>query len=244
MKNNFRVVIHSRKRAFNMRHMLNLFPDATIYIHEEELKDYEACVPSKQIETHTEHGLTNVRYEALEHFKEEAIIFCDDDLQNICSHVGERQRHIIEPKLIKQIFNNSINICNDLDIKLFGYNRNGHPKWFKPFDPFSVTSPCAGCFGVIGRDYNFDKDMFTRQDIDLTMQVLLKDRIVFVDNRFYFNFGTVWKGEGGCQGLRTQEQEEQTKKLMYKKWGKLINLDTKKKQSTGFSINVKRKTRA
>ena len=239
-----RFVIPSRKRPFDCLFAENLIPEATIVVHESEFKEYkEVLSTDKNLYTHKLDNIARIRQWILDEFKEECIVFVDDDLKFAQCHVGEKVRKITDENAIKQIIMNAAQIAKDLDISLFGFTRRPAPMHFKPFDPFEFCkSLVAGTWGIIGRKYRFDSNLTTREDIDISMQSLLEDRIMFIDTRFYFQHGNlVTRGEGGNQGVRTHKSEIKDMNIIANKWGKLVDLQKKKKKTTGCTIHVNRR---
>ena len=111
-----------------------------------------------------------------------------------------------------------------------------------PHNPYSFVAPAAGCFGIVGRELRFDEALVTREDVDITLQTLLKNRILLHDRRFYFDFGRTWKGSGGNQGRRTAQVERLDNERIANKWGSYISFSTKDSKGAAMSIRVKRKS--
>jgi hypothetical protein len=116
-------------------------------------------------------------------------------------------------------------------------------------DPVGMVGPIAGATGIIGREIWPDTGFVGYIDVDLTMQALLDHRLALCDRRFYFDFGGVWSGKGGNQGVRTWESDEADRKRLEHKWGDCIRIrksgnSTRSEASAtyGMSIRVKRKS--
>lgn len=252
IKMDYRIVVPSRKREDNMENILSMFPEATIVVREEEYKSYLRVTPKEQLVTlpgDFEGGIAKIRAWIMNNFDEDTIIQCDDDLKHVWCVVGQRPRKFKDADKIRRIIENSIQISKDLGISLFYYSRNKKPWSFSAGDPFAFCGGFAGgMFGINGRDLKFDTQLFTREDLDLTLQALKKDRIILSDRRFYFDFGHTFGGDGGNQGLRTDQSEENDKKYMRNKWKGSIKFDhmdsgkAKKKFTTGTRMLVKRKS--
>ena len=56
------------------------------------------------------------------------------------------------------------------------------------------------------------------------------DRYMYIDQRFHWDFGLVWSGAGGLQGVRTTEQERKDRAYLAEKWGEYIELYRSKKE--------------
>jgi len=75
-----------------------------------------------------------------------------------------------------------------------------------------------------------DLAMRNMEDADMCLQCALRDRYMFIDQRFHFDFGLVWSGAGGLQGVRTTEQERKDRAYLAAKWGPYIQLYRSKKE--------------
>ena len=105
---------------------------------------------------------------------------------------------------------------------------------------------------IIGREYRYDETLMSHADIDMTLQVLHRDRVTVIDNRFYFNFGQMFGIRGGDQSLRTSGIIKSDRAYLKLKWKKHVDFSGKKirvgnndkasvRRTIGFEIRVKRK---
>lgn len=246
----YRIVVCSRKRTHNMPTILELLPNATVLVHESEREDYLKFVPEEQLATHDKLGISRIRQYALDCFPDETIVFIDDDFKGVRSLVGERPSGYADAESIKQIVENAVNTSKDLGIDLFYWNRIANPMQFNGGNPFYFCAGYAGgAFGVNRRLLSFDQNLSEREDVDITLLSLLKNRKVLIDNRLYFQFGNVNQGTGGLQGLRSSEATTANNAYMKRKWGKWITLEAyhrrhvkvNKNRVTGTKVNVVRK---
>jgi len=249
----YRIVVPSRKRAKQMMQLCKLLPYATITVNEEEIEDYKPLIGEhNELVAHPKlHGIAPIRQWILDNFKEETIVMCDDDLKTVTCLVGERHRNYSDWTNIKTIIENQIHISRAFGIKLFYFNRNPRPLFFRPYDCIAFSGGfAAGIFGINGRELEFDSQLTTREDVDITLESLMKHRAILCDMRYYFIFEGTWSKKGGNQGIRTSENETLDKNHIYNKWGRnLIKLDVVAKGKhgtgktmTGVTIRVKRRT--
>jgi len=249
----YRIVIPSRNRTENMEYMSKRFPTATVTVDEKEEKEYlEAIGPEQTLVTHPTlpKGVASIRQWILDNFTEKTIVMVDDDFKHIKTLVGEKPRLYTKPQDIQKIIENSMNISLDLDISVFCYTRNPRPFHFIYSDWIGLTNGLAmALFGVNGRKIRFDTRLTSREDTDFTLQALLKDRIIYCDRRYYAQFEEAWGGQGGLQGVRNTQTEDEDKKILTHKWSKkTLNLNPKRKtkhdtgkRKTGVTINVPRR---
>jgi hypothetical protein len=243
---NVKIIIPTRGRIDEAKRTLRLVPSATLLLHKNEASEYSEKIKSATIMTHDITGsLAKIRQFALDKLDDECVFFCDDDLKSVRSL--QSQEIYKDAEDIEQMIYNGYMVAKDIGVSLFCFNRNANPIQYFSYDPIGLVHPVAGAFGIIGRKFCFDCRLTTREDVDLTMQALLKDRIVIGDRRFYFDFGAVWKGKGGNQGLRTSQREKDDVDMLSEKWGYLLNTGEsknrlRKKNSSGaMSIRVRRK---
>ena len=241
-KSKYTIMTPSRGRPGNMAQLLSLLPEARITVAESEVDAYRQVVPKRRLIPHPEidsHG--ELRLWMLEHCATEVLVMVDDDLEQVVSMVGRRPRAITEPAAIRRIVENAIAVCADLGIKGFGWNRVANPMTFKGHDPFSFTAPLAGAYGVIGKDLKFDKTVYFHEDLDLSLKMLERHRVVFVDNRFYWDFGGDRDGPGGLQGVRTGKLVAKSWERLKRRWGSSVDRPVKARGTPGMSIKVRRR---
>lgn len=247
MKPGLAIVIPSRKRPDNIKHLLPMLPTAFILVDAAEESAYAPIVPKAQLLLHP--GLdriSKIRNFALKARNEECVVMIDDDLNCVRALVGRAQRKIVEPDAILAILHSAYNCTRDLGVSLFCFCRDA--RWavmkYLPHDPLSLNGPAAGAFGVVGRKVKFDETLVTREDIDLAMQSLMRDRIILHDRRFYFDFGRTWCGAGGNQGRRTKANESADLKAMKERWGAYVAFSNAEHgENTAMSVRVPRKDR-
>lgn len=248
---NYRIVIPSRKRLNEIKVSSKLLPTATVVVRHEEVEDYKKIIDNEIVSLPKDFdgGIARIRSWIMNKFEEETIIFCDDDVTGVYCLVGQKARKYKDWDVIKQIFENTLRVSKDLGVSLFYFHRDKKPWYFSSGEPFTFSGGFASSvFGVIGRKLIFDERLYTREDIDLTLQALLKDRIVFSDKRFYFDVGPIWSGIGGNQGLRNSENEDNDIAFLYKKWGKWLVMNVldkglkHKKFTKGTRLAVPRKS--
>jgi hypothetical protein len=150
----------------------------------------------------------------------------------------------------QRIIFNSVQICVDLGIQRFGWSRSPNPALTLGHDPIRFCAPCMGAVGVIGKHIRYDRSLTYGEDVDFTLKHILRNRIVYIDNRFYFHFGKAWGNRGGLQGIRTNEIESSDRLRLQQRWGRYVRLGEKTAaakagkhagRSTSASIRVKRK---
>ena len=245
MRKALEIIVPSRRRPGNMAKLFSLLPAARVLVDKIEEAEYAAvCPPGRLILHPSLDRISKIRNFALDSSDAECVVMADDDLTCVRGLMGSRQRKIVEPEAIARILWNAYQTTSDLNLSLFGFARD--VRWAimaaLPHNPYSFVAPAAGCFGIVGKELRFDDMLVTREDVDVTLQALLKQRILLHDRRFYFDFGRTWKGAGGNQGRRTAEVERIDNERIASKWGSYISFSTKDSKGAAMSIRVKRKS--
>jgi len=231
-----------------MQTLLRLLPQAVVYVHAAEQKDYAAVVPPNQLRTHpvAVGGLPAVLNWIMDHETHPVLVTLDDDFQGIQSTTGS-QRYITDPDEVLAIIENAARCCADLGLTTFCFSRTPNTTVIRPEErPIVPTQMVAGCRGVMGkaRHRKYRESMHGRADLDWTMQTLLEDRCIYADIRFYFDFGPSYTGRGGSVGLITPEGFEGASRQLKERWGNCLSFKApgylKKRNVTTMSLRVKR----
>jgi hypothetical protein len=219
------VTIPSKRRQGNMAQMLSFFPDAHVYVDEVEKGFYAPHVPEGQLRFHE--SLPN-QVAILKHIlateTAEYVLFVDDDLQGVSSFVETypKMRKYNDAASLARIVRNLANLLCDLNLGLGGWNLMAHPGGFNPLTPFVLTGVIRGAMLFRGRDLEVD-DTIVGFDMDLTLQSLLKHRVVLKDMRFHWDFGVCQSNAGGNQAVETYESTFiEGRKRILDKWGSYI----------------------
>ena len=228
-----------------MERLLSLLPTATICVDESERDQYAKAIAGTGAKLALHPPLKNIahiRNWILDNIEGD-VCMIDDDLSGVNCLVGRKVRRITESDAIDRIIRNAWNVARDLELAVFCWQRNPNPMYLNTGDPLGLVIPSAGAFGIIGRTVRFDARLERGEDIDLTMQSLLNERITLCDRRFYFDFGAVFTGKGGNQGIRTGATNEACTALLRKKWGQYLSVDkAKERGSLNMAIRVKRRS--
>ncbi len=218
-----RVVIPSRKRAGILPGALRLFPDASVCVAESERADYAAFEP---LVVHPDSvvGVTRVRQWILDNYTDETILFVDDDTIGCVSLVNPRRVTKIEnPDDIRQIVENAELIAKEIGASLFGFNRSPNQMQLMPMDPVSFSRWFDPPMGFIGRKHKLDQTLPTRADVEVLLQALLKDRILYSDRRFCFLHKRFTMAGGNTFG-RDYSADLAEIRLIQARWGRYVKV--------------------
>lgn len=239
----YQVTIPSRKRPERIKRMLELFPEALVYVAESEEQTYRAELPAKRLRTHPDlDGIAAIRNWMLDHTKAKVQVQCDDDFEEVLCMVGRRPRHLREPSAIRQLVANGAQMLLDSQLTLYSWASSARLLYFRGCDPFNLSTvgSCILCIRDTG--IRFDARFKTDpEDLDFGMQCLARDRIALCDRRFYWNFGGFQQTRGGLQGVRTSELVREGEELLRAKWGDYVKFREKSGGRRGYSIKVPRR---
>lgn len=234
--------IPSRRRTENVARLMKVFPDAVFVVHESEAETYGREAGKDHVETHKVVGSINaIRYGIVKAVpKGDSLVMIDDDfrcrVQVLCA---ERPYNMTRPEDIRQILWNTAQASKDVGAGMFGFASSGRPMFYKPQEPFAVFGFIQQCIGMHDLTILPDLAMRNMEDADMCLQCALRDRYMFIDQRFHWDFGLVWSGAGGLQGVRTTEQERKDRAYLAAKWGEYIQLyRSKKEQKTSTAQNM------
>lgn len=230
------ILSRSRSETINTHRLLPDFIE--VLVPESQRDEYAARLKNPIITCpDSVQGLGMLRNWVLDNFREETVVMIDDDIRVCICKTGFRTRNIKDPLEFLQVLTNIAIMAKDAGCHCFGMSQTDIRK-YNPTSPFNLNTWVGCVIGVIGRKYRFRDDPF-KVDIDFTLQNLLVDRIVWVDDRYYC-YQARDNNRGGNAQFRSKEKFEESVRTLLEKWGKYL----KKKMHAGqigLSIQVKRK---
>lgn len=222
------VVIPSKGRAdIISENSLRLFPDATICVPGNEIDAYSKAL-SKHKRMHLiAHPpklatLGAVRNWILENVKAHTLIMVDDDLKSLRAMAGWHARDYVDPVIIQACLENTVACAKEAGAALFGFNRSPNTQHFRPYQPIRLDSWVARVMGFIDRpELRFDDKLGLYDSIDICLQSLLKQRIIWMDCRWSFVLNSAELAAGVAE-RRTKEHEDDERDYLETKWGSYI----------------------
>lgn len=218
---------------------LSLLPEwVEVLVPDNEVDEYKSIYPNPILSIPKELcGLGPVRNWVLDNFDNETIIMIDDDIKIIYCITELHARRIRDKGEVMQILINDAVMAKDMGVHVFGYTQTDIRK-FNGTMPFALHGWVGCVIGVIGRKYRFRDDKY-KVDIDFCLQNLLVDRILFIDNRYYF-LQNRDNNVGGNSIFRSKEGFDRSVETLKEKWGDNIKISYHKSQIR-ISLNVKRR---
>jgi hypothetical protein len=216
------VIIPSRKRPGAIPEIDHLFPDAVWCIGADEADAYAVPAGRKLIHPPDVLGIARKRQWIMEN-SQGTILMADDDVRKVWCNVGRTGHEISGSENIRQIVENAAHIAEEIGAPIFGFDQSWDVRMFRPFDPLRFTGWVGTVIGFTRHDLQFDTNLVCQgEDIDICLQGLLKQRIIFVDHRFAFVCQR-FTNAGGMASVRSSEQYELDKNRMLRKWGQWIS---------------------
>ena len=220
------VVSPSRKRPESAAATVALMPVDQVCVAEAEVDAYAAAMRATGVEVpilpHPDAvvgGGWTYRW-VLEHVDADCVVFCDDDIKRCVCLVGRRPRIIRTKDAIRQILENSAEICGESGGSLFSYAITANILDFVPMDPLHLSKGGGAVKGVFRKPGCgfFDPELIYHIDADLALTALLKQRFVYKDTRFCFE-AHLQANWGGSQDLFGPERYKKDVRYLTRKWG-------------------------
>lgn len=219
----FQVVIPSRRRVESCRETVKLFRAPLVCVAEAEAEDYRDV--GAPILTHPDSisGLGRLRQWILDTVPNRVLVQCNDDVEYLICLVGRNERRISEPAAIERLLLNAAEACDALGISCFSFNCTVDVRKERPFLPFGFSRLEGALFGMVGRKMRFDPAVSQFDDVNLSLECCLKERIIWQDERFapVHNFQT--KG-GGNSVSRGKKQTAEELDYMKARWGHYLGV--------------------
>jgi hypothetical protein len=220
---------------------LKYLPEAQVWVCESESDAYKKANPKAKIIS-CKRGIQGNKCRILNHIldtefkkKIDAVAILDDDIQYFGYHQNKK-RVKMEPKyfrawLIKHTF-----LAQEVGVKLWGVNLNQDKQSYREYTPFSFTSVILGPFMVhLKHSCRFDERFPTKDDYDMSIQILNKYRRILRLNKFFYVCKMAGSGSGQTGGharIRNMHNEMIQVVGLQKKWGRrIVGLDQGKSRS-------------
>ena len=114
-------------------------------------------------------------------------------------------------------------MAQDIGAKLWGVNCNADKMAYRYTRPFSTVSYIGGPFQCFlkGNRCWYDEKLPLKEDYDMTLQQLNKERVVFRVNAYHY-ICKQSENAGGCATYRNMQREREQLARLRKKWGSAI----------------------
>lgn len=232
---NLDIIIPSRGRAYIAEETHKRLPSAVWVVPESQADQYKSTgvnvvVCPDDVDGHN--GISKKRQWILDNLggPKKSIVMIDDDLDFVRMNVGKKTRKTKDPDEIRAILESTALVSKEAGSYAFGFGMTANPLYFWPHFPFIFASPMCGVIGQHHNDIRFDSNIKSREDFDYSLQIFLKKRFIWIDNRFFFYFGKMFQNRGGLQSIRTRDGDDADLAYLKKKWGAHMSTEPRQKQ--------------
>lgn len=222
---------------------LNYLPFCRIWVDESEYDAYKEHYPDSDIvscPTGVQGNLCRVRNWILDREFErgmDVVLIIDDDLSYIEYYYYKNgfayNRQKVEAEDFPAFIEKYSIMAQDIGAKFWGVNVNKDSMAFRHTTPFSTISYIGGPFQCFlkGNRCKYDEKLPLKEDYDMTLQQLNKERVVLRVNAYHY-ICKQSENVGGCATYRNREREHQQLLALKAKWGGLVRIDTTNKGQT------------
>jgi TET-Associated Glycosyltransferase len=222
------IVIPSKGRPDTLREgSLQLFPDATVCVGDDEADAYQKVTPNLLVHPADVTGIGPLKQWILDHVPERTVVMIADDITRCWALVGFNKRALTDHRQLRRILEVTAQCAEDAGAPVFGFNQAPDVRKVMPQQPFRFSAWVGGVVGVIGRDVAFDTGLKLRADIDFCLSALVSHRVIWQDLRFAFVHGC-FTGKGGNAVNRSQARHEMELAYLQRKWGQYLHISRKK----------------
>ncbi len=232
-----KIVIPSAGRPDRVK-ALSICPNADIVVPKKEYNAYRKNYRNETIIAHPDDVLwiTAKRNRILDFYFDkwyDCVFQIDDDCISLVSMIAEKNEKNKNPSFIENVIYNSAIMAKDLGTPVFCYNNLANVMLYQAFKPFTFKSVMKmWAYWIMNNPIRFDERIKLNEDIDYAMQVLVKHRIIFVDNRYAFEKDKTFGNSWWCSLIRTTELQEESLKIILKKRWKALRRWTGKNKLT------------
>lgn len=148
------------------------------------------------------------------------VIALDDDVTCLMAHVKNGKDRPIGEDEFYEICEEYSFLADEWGCGLWGVSLNSDPLIYDEFKPFRLHSYIDGAFtGYVRKnELRYDEELTIKEDVDYLLQNLQKyHKALRVDK--YWLKDQAFTNAGGCQFIRTSDEEKRQFIEMQKKWG-------------------------
>jgi len=223
MQNELNIVIPSYNRADGLKGA-DYFTTAKYVIPESQRDAYTRAVGVKRlivIPDESDGNIARKRNWILRNI-ERPLLMLDDDVSALGYGEGGKQQLRLTPDQALDVIKQIANLAYQWDCRLFGLNVNEDGRNYQEYKPFSFTSVVLGPFhGHLDHDLLYDERMGSKDDYDMSLQVLQRYKMVLRANKYCY-FTEHGDNAGGIVSERTMQKEQQYCEAIMGKWGRSV----------------------
>jgi len=208
----------STKRVDSVPRMEGFFgEDLTMFVHYSEENEYREASSVCRVVPHDCQGIGAIRNFMLDHMENEQarrVFMVDDDLTGVRSNIGMicRTRTYRSSDAVRAVADNAFSVLRDLDLPLYGWSSRANPQWQNNCLNFRFNCGVYGAWAIYGTErngglfpYRVGHDLQGYEDVDVSLRVMLSDRVTVMDNRWFWDFSAY---ETGLRTTRFSDLKE------------------------------------
>jgi glycosyltransferase involved in cell wall biosynthesis len=207
--------------------------DCKIVVPESQAEDYARFEMYNGAEIITlpddqDGNLCKKRNWILDHATSDWVLIVDDDYQYIGMVEGGSSRRL-DLDGVDRMLEIGFTLCSDLETSMWGINVQVDPKFYREYSPLSLLSPILGPFqAFVGQELRYDEDLFLKEDYDLWLRTIYRERKTLRLNRYHYMVDHLSKIGGQVSNRTMIEEERQLRRLREKFGGKVVQWDLEK----------------
>ena len=154
------------------------------------------------------------------------LVMIDDDVKSIEYLEQRKEFHcdyrVLPKEQLLRFFQQGFDLAEGFHTALWGIYFKTDSREYKEFQPFSLSNIILGPFQCHSEhDLLFDERMGTKEDYDMSLQMLNKYKMVLRLNKFAYRCSH-GDNKGGIVSYRTMEKEIGWCRAIEKKWGRNV----------------------
>lgn len=221
----------------------NIFPGSTVFVNENEKRDYRLVGRHNEIVTHDCNHSSTVRNFILDYYGSgQDIIMLDDDIRKVGRFVmrkGKPKAERMEGDEFLPHLLNGFKLARDRGAFLFGVAPNNNALNFR--QQVTVGTFVNGpMMGMRITDLRFDLKCNNKSDYDYTLQYMQTGHLVFRLD-YLWQVNDYNKMKGGTRFYRTKELERDTYHYLLAKWAGCLTPNPKRELE--FVLRVTKRKR-
>ena len=217
---------------------LAMVPDATLVVRASQEAEYSDCYPDAKIWACPDEeidSLAKVRQYIIDNAGVDIVIELDDDIRGL-RYLNKQNGVDIPVDMIYTELERVAQILYDLSLGFASLAMNADVRKYSAEFAFKGTTGGICWFNPKCMRSRYDNETYSKEDTDLMLQELLRNRIAIVPA--YIGLVSSYdKNSGGNNDAKTEEKIRHTVEYMKQKWGRHYDHNFKTNQSV---IKVKR----
>ena len=215
-------------------------PSAIFFVPENQADNYIENIENKVIPVPSKYdGITRTRNFILNHFKDENVLFIDDDVRQCGYYTKGSMISMMYgcEELFLGIFKKHFELSQGLGFKIWGCESSTSNFANHPLQPFSFSSVITcNLMGIINDgEFYFDEQFQVKEDYELMLRHYKKYGGHLKSRQFYWA-NKHWNNEGGCVDYRTDKMEEEAIGNLKQRYGAMIS---KSRSKNKHQISIK-----